>query len=173
MKTVSINLYKYEELSKEVQEKVFNEFADSIEYYDDGIIEDMTHLLMALGFQEGVNISYSLDYSHYPFALVTGTFEKNDFTKAKQLFSEAEVEEFGLVELAEKLSVDTFEMDEISTQMDEEFADDVLYFMNKVNTFIFKQIEQHYEYYYSNESTLECLLAADCDFTEDGVVFKS
>ena len=61
IKTLKIKTYQFDELDKEVQEKVLEKYADiNVDYdgWDDGILEEWTHKLQSLGYKE-VEIYYS------------------------------------------------------------------------------------------------------------------
>jgi hypothetical protein len=162
MKTLTIELFKFEELKDDVQTKVLADYKNSLEYFDDGVIEDLVDLLEHLGFSE-IGIDYSLDYSHVPFAKVTGKFSKIDLSFVKQNYMKLHnVSE--IVELLEPVIVCDYDVESETLG----FFYDI---MKLVNEMAFKMIESDYINYYSHESLLENLLSDDCDYWIDGTVY--
>jgi len=152
MKTVTLNIFKFDELSETAKNKAVESFRESMEYNDECVFENLTDLLVAIGFDEDVEIEYSLDYSHIPFAnVVSGGFNKKDLTKARKNYGgEKVVELFDLIENSEIERTDLLEA---------------------INKFVFSMIESDFEYYYSTESIIEEIEALEMDFFENGTSF--
>jgi hypothetical protein len=169
MKTVVIDLYKFEELSDVVKIDMVNEYREQAEYFDDGVIEDLTHFLVAIGFSKDVEIDYSLDYSHVPYANVIGEFTKKDFTEAKNNYRGDKVLE--IFDAIENLETDCFEAD--GETDDHNLPNDAFNLVNAVNSFIFTVIENDCENYYSTESIVENIISADADYMADGTLINA
>ena len=146
MKTVQIDLYKFNELSDDVQTQVVENYTESLNYFDDGVIEDVTDLLAHLGFSD-IEIEYSLDYSHVPFAKLFGKFSKQDLTFAKTNYkSFKNVSQ--IINLIE--SYDDGEC-HIDDSLEYQNMGAVLCnIVDLVNAMIFEMIESDYINYFSN-----------------------
>lgn len=62
MKTISIKVFRFEELSKKVRKKVIADERDNREFYSDSVTEDYTKILEYLGFRD-IKIHYHGFYS--------------------------------------------------------------------------------------------------------------
>jgi hypothetical protein len=161
MKTVTIDLYKFSELSDNVQAKVLADYKETLEYCDDGVLEDINHLLEGLGFFD-IDIEYSLDYSHVRFARVSGKFSKKDLTFVKNNYKGEQL--FKIIEMLEPMIVCNYDVESETLG----FFYDI---MQVVNQMVRTIIENDYTNYYSRESLLENVLADDCDYLVDGTEF--
>jgi hypothetical protein len=159
MKTVQIDLFKFEELSDNVQEKILKEYTESLEYHDDGDIEDCTDLLEHLGFSE-ICIDYSLDYSHVPYAKVTGKFSKKDLTFVKNNHTGEKLSQ--IIEILDGYAKNHFDVEKA-------LYDDN--FMQLVNAMVFTIIEYDYMNYYNYDSLVETIMSVDNDYLDDGTLF--
>lgn len=173
MKTATVNVFKFEELSNEVKDKLIESYREQLEYFDDGVIEDLTHFLIAIGFDKDVEIEYSLDYSHYPFAKVIGQFNKKDLTEARNNYRGDNVIE--IFDLIDNLEVDCFEVDG-SNDYFEEFCDldatMLKNLMGKINAFLYAVIENDFANYFADDSILDNIISLDLDYMADGSFFN-
>jgi hypothetical protein len=159
MKTVKFDLYKFDELSDDVQEKVLADYKESLRYYDDGVLEDITILLEHLGFSD-VTIDYSLDYSHVLYAKVSGKLSKHDLTFVKNQYKGEKL--FKIVEMLDDYVKNHFDVEKA-------LYDDN--FMQLVNQMVFSIIENDYMNYYMPDSLEECLISEENDYLDDGTLF--
>jgi hypothetical protein len=63
MKTIEINLFSFNELTKEAKEKAINDFRNNTEIYLDFFNIDCIETLIDKGFTGAKNLQYSLNYS--------------------------------------------------------------------------------------------------------------
>lgn len=168
MKTVTLDVFKFEELSPEVQEKVITDFRENAEYFDEGIIEDLTHFLTDCGFSN-FEIAYSLDYSHVPFAEICGgSFNKPaDFTEIRKKYCGEALE---IIDLIEQLPTDYLDVG--SEEFERDWSEEETEMMGTIDTFVFKSILNDCENYFSTESIAEGLISMELDYLKNGVMLE-
>jgi hypothetical protein len=79
--TKTIQLFTFDELSEKVKPKVIEKERESVEFYDDFIIEGLKQTLGFLGFDVDA-INYSVNYSQGDYAVLLGDFKKSRINKA-------------------------------------------------------------------------------------------
>jgi len=187
MKTITKNLYSFEELDKEIQDKIINENTDiniQGEWWD-FLFEDFNLELENIGLTSK-DFYYDLDRGSY-FKI------EKPYVKDERIFLQAtgNEKELFLLDLLE--SVTETEITEINisennrhyvvdihyTNDGEKFADEITNiadrmagniddYMEKLTDKFLKILQEHHDYLLSDEAIEETIIANEYYFTEDG-----
>lgn len=166
MKTVEINLYKFNELSEEVKQKVLNNLYDINVMHDwwDFIYEDAGTIGIELnGFgldrYKHASGSFTLDALEVAQNIVNEHGELCDTYKTALSFLEEHAPVF-----SEYFEKESEELEDELMEIEDEFLKNILDDYANI-------LQDEYEYRISEEAIIEAIKANDYDFTEDGKLF--
>ncbi len=195
MKTIEINLYKFEELSDEAKKKAIQECQENEYYLDyewwDGIYEDATTIAGLMGIEID-KIYFNGFWSQGDGACFVGDYRyKTGALKAVKKYAPLDTYLHTIAERLQKLQkryfyqltatikhrghyyhensneiiIDTLNSDRYISDDTDEELTDIL---RDYMRWIYTQLNNEYDYLMSDESVSEHLIANEYEFTENG-----
>ena len=172
MKTVKINLYKFDELSEEAQEKAIDNNRDTNVIHDwwDAIYNDARQIHAEIrGFDIGrrnyCDLSLDLSMHDVIFAILAnhgGTCETYKIAKSYRIaWEEANRTAPDIFDDEDEMEYELEKMEEeLKDELEDELAQEYL-----------SMLRREYEYLTSDEAIRQYLVDTDLDFTEDGSIY--
>lgn len=190
MKTIELKLYEFEELSDEAKEKAREWFRSGHEFDHEYIIEDVKNIGELMGISID-NVYYSGFWSQGDGACFEGSYKyAKDSVKAVKEYAPNDTElhniAIGLQETQRShfygltanvkhrgrcyhelcTAIDVYNRDgyHANEKAEEEVSESLRLFMK----WIYKKLEEQYEYEQTDEYVDECISINEYEFTEDG-----
>jgi hypothetical protein len=175
MKQVTVNLYKFSELSEEAKEKAIERFADINVDHDwyEFFFEEAKDLGFRInGFDIYRNHEIDIDLIDSEIdicqAIIKSHGEMCDTYKMAEKFL-AELtqcqENYDAVEGDEEIDYDAY------LEIADKLADCKKEFQQELSECYLQMLRENYEYYTSKEAIIETIEANDYDFTEEGKLY--
>jgi hypothetical protein len=182
--TKTVELFTFDELSEKVKQKVIEKERESVEFYDDFIINGLKQTLGFLGFDVDT-INYSVSYSQGDYAVLLGDFKKSRINKAalaeysgdNALLSFADrlsgVEYDGVIKIQHtRRNIYSFEFSYNDEEDYTEKAEDCFRgILNDINYYIYCKIRDEVDYQSSDEVISKALSDYDNLYFQDGRLY--
>jgi hypothetical protein len=175
MKTIEINLYKFSELSEELQQKAIEKHYDINVNYEwwDGIYQDAENIGLKLtGFDLDRNRHATGEFIEYAVNCAEKIIKEHG--EGCETYKTAQSFLSDYKDLVAKYS-DGVKTDEVTEENEYEFdceCDDLENdFLNSILEDYSILLQQDYEYQTSKEAIIETIEANDYDFTENGEMY--
>lgn len=182
----SIPYFAYSDLSDKAKDKAFDKWRNSVEFFSEFIIEDITNILETIGFYN-VKIWYSLGYCQSDFASFNArySFKKGSLKELKVNYPHAtewhniakdlqELQRKNFYSLAGKFTNSDFDIESKNERYwsyDQDNRDLLKPIIKEINRIIYNSIRAEYEYQTSQECFERWVNDFGIWFTIDGKYF--